>query len=261
MVESSEREAGFTLVELLVVVSIIALSVTYLSRLFVQDMEREQWDTVVSELLTLHRAISIAYIERDGLWPGQFDLDDASCSEPEDFMLDIEPFLPEFRYSISTGDADTPVETELFSFICLEDRFEVTTTTLANESGANYIAQMLPFAAATEEGEVVMHVLKSRRRTISSLVAIDEVIAGIVEIPHPEQCESELARLDVAPDHICRPSGESAPLGGFRMLIETESDYWRVSLESQTDEADASFRSMSCDEPVRLRGVAFCAER
>ena len=251
--------SGFTLIELLLVIGIAVISITYFSQLFINDAERRTWDNFVRELLTLNRAITQSYIDRNGLWPGQMSIGALDCATMANVQGHLSSHLPDFSYQVTTVSADgVDVSDDLYKFSCANPSYYlVETTSVGSLEAADYIASYLPVAGKTGSGqEVLLMVPRPRINPGIELVSGHLDSSGEIYFNYPANCDDANVQLDIAPDNICSPTGEA--IGGYRTNIKKENSNsrWKVEIEVVSDTSGSSYQAPTCG--ITVRGVRFC---
>ena len=261
---------GFTLVEMLITVSIASLTVVFFAQLWMKDFERTQWDLKAQDLMTLNRVVSLAYIDSSGLWPGEVDSADGGCENAALVEASLRNYLPvfDFEYTFinAAGDEETA---DRYTFGCTSNSFSIATRFLDNNDGdsdddeaAQYIAAALPVAGANGE-ELTLHVIKPRMQYATQVTHVSATLdSGTVQI-QKDQISCSNARISVQPMSVCVE--ESEAMGGYRIDISGENDdsvdHWTVTVTARTDSSSAYSPVSDCDgEVIDVRAMLFCQD-
>ncbi len=274
------KRYGFTLVEMLVVVSIIALAATYFSNFFINRLTYEEVRTVANDMLTLNRAVTSYYSEYYQ-WPG---FDGSDPDRPECGSVSVfNDLQPEFVEGYTPGN---------FEFDCSEPTKVVITRKFLSEEYAEILSGYLPLAswaqAAPQGGEdeeerYEVSYIVLRPRLPLNVHFFEQPVNndGIAEIAFPENCDPDHAAISVAPNQVCGP-GDPDPtdpvnyslLGGYRVDIEEErggscdtdgvENCWKVTLLARSDSFTGPnykviHQCASGDtREIKFRGMVFC---
>lgn len=258
------QKSGFTLIEMLVVVSIVAVLAAYFTNFFINRLTYQEVRSVANEMVTLNRALTSYYSEYYR-WPGQ---DDSGPGDPEclsgNVFDGISPSIglePEYIAGYDRG---------LYSFDCEEPMKMVVSREVPNQEFGEILAAYLPSAvlrsdtsSGTSVYQVEYYVLRPRLPMKVNFFSETVNDFGRLRIDKPEGCDDIGGdpAISVNPVTVC--SSDSSELGGYLVDISDsfDGDQWVISLFARSD-LGAYDRIVSCPFPgsgnVRFQGMVFC---
>ncbi|OUS03193.1 hypothetical protein A9Q81_07320 [Gammaproteobacteria bacterium 42_54_T18] len=245
---------GFTLVEMMVVVSMVTLGAIYFTQLFIESSEQKIVDKEVASMMTIGTA-AIGFVQDEGIWPDQVNND---CRNA---LAGVSESLTDSGYlgnGISLDNLTTSCDE-------VNNRYPIFTTTRSNfetENIAKMVAAMLPSAKATGK-TVDMYTPRPRRESFPVFgrqVANDK---GKITVAMPAGCDSP--EIIVYPEVIC---SNSSTLGGYRIYTDKEGSSWTVYLKARSEDIFEDYSEVeSCqvtpdisseENLLAFRYVTFC---
>ncbi|PCJ34062.1 MAG: hypothetical protein COA99_15030 [Moraxellaceae bacterium] len=246
---------GFTLVEMLTVVSLFVLVIIYFSDLFIDRSIQKVAERDAAEILAL-RSAAVGYLQGQGEWPKLDGV--ANCVGGKDELI-VKGYI---------GDIASTVSFQKVAFSCPEESGRYPVLMIARDFNdapevADLVVVMLPSATVTA-GVVTMYIPRPRR---ASTLEFDEgVVAnnGILVVPKNTECASP--NIIVYPQLIC---SNSDTLGGYRIYADDNGTSWDVYLKARNNvQASPYTNVISCDtngsvtggeENISFRYVTFCS--
>ena len=247
---------GFTLVEMMIVVSMVTLSAIFFTQLFIENSESKAIDREVTAMMTIGAA-AIGFVQTEGEWPDQASGDPCSSALAETGdTLKARGYLGD----VSVADLTTTCD-EVNNRYPI---FKLTRSGFDTENVAQRVAAMLP-SASVEGTDVTMYTPRPRRS--NNLfppefgLAIADV-SGYASAPRHEECDDP--QIIVYPELIC---SNSLTLGGYRVYADAEGDSWSIYIKARADVVEAFTLVETCnvgsidvpqDEPLSFRYLTFC---
>lgn len=262
--ETSAISLGFTLVEMLVVVSIMAAAAAYFTNFFINRLTLEEVRSIANEMVTLNRALT-SYYSDYYRWPGQ-DPDgdiDAPCTdenvfEGHDDAPGLEPdYIAGHDRADYAFDCTNPVKILVKRYVDTEDMADILVA---------YLPLALSGSEAGADGPVYFveyHVLRPRLPINVRFFNEPAGDDGVLSVDKPDNCESQGGEpaISVMPLTVCSPQN-NRELGGYRVDIGGDREEWRISLSARNDTGGFQ-RLESCTfsstERIRFQGMVFCS--
>ncbi|MDX1694216.1 MAG: type II secretion system protein [Ketobacteraceae bacterium] len=241
------RRSGFTLIEMLVAISLMAMASVYFVNFYINRLTHEEVRVIASDLMTLNRAV-LSYYSEESRWPTV----DSGC-DSADVAAELQGYIEGINFSQYTFDCAQP------------NRF-VVGQSIGNGEIAEVLVGYLPSAELNDGGTGIrMYIFKPRHMMKVSLGTYTAGDDGEIFVPFPESCDDP--QISATPQQVCSQSASSG-LGGYKIMIDGDVDSdqgWTVWLESRDDEMDAEYRPTgSCANPgggstdVTFRVMTFC---
>lgn len=224
----NHRNVGFTLVELLVSVSLISVVVMYFATSQIQDVKQRIVESFAQDILALANS-SMSYFSGSNQWPDQAH----DCNGLLDALVDVGAFPDDYSgpdgITISTDCSD---QNQIGRVLIISVQFPV-----ADMEQADMLVSFLPTASRsiTDDGRhKVVYYVAAPRKALQRYYFYKKTLGsgGRFSVPRPE-CggHDAVARYLFIPQSLCLTDAPNG-LGGyyFADLSNSQSDLWEFQL-------------------------------
>ena len=258
------KHQGFTLVEMMVVSSLMALSAIFLTNVFLDKAEEKRVAAYVSDFMTLSNA-SKAYVQNmDGKWPGEEEVDNYSGEGDKIDSLSCGSGFGDLKSNNYIGG----MESSDYTFSCLQikDRMPIlkiersfsATTTATEQEGdlAEWVASLLPSGTASSS-KVAMYIPKPIAAQIVDAGSVESINNNLADNGKIDKPACRRPRLSTMIKSACVVAavGTGLPksLGGYRVDVvdidEGDGKKWQATLEvSYSDNPSGFSAGFACDK-------------
>lgn len=246
-----KKSRGFTLVEILIVSSLVVLTAVFFTSVFIDNNKKKLIDSYVSEFMVVSNAVRSYVHNNYGNWPDEQEVGDGeeSCLDGF-FILDSEGYLG--------GVVDN------YTFSCLQvgqrmPVLKITRNYDDDSDTASWVAGLLPSATATDAG-ATLYIPKPRVAQIVETGLVGKS-GDIIDMP---VCRRP--KINIMTKAVCavesRVGGVPRPMGGYYVdaseVGTPEDKKWQVEMRVSYADAPSDFQnSYACDD-IEFNYVVFC---